>query len=214
MDLFAFFKFYYFSITGKGNKRGKLIDHSMLEILVTPLALFVMHMVAGFVFLFHTDSMIVTYMMPIWIFVIIGNLIYSNSVRDNIWKEEQERKDKLRQKERKAKEAERMYRNWQEHARRKAESDRQEFERRERMYRNYRSSNSNQSRSNYTHNTNRNTTSDYMNAISLMDLNDNASEKEIKSAYKRLAKIHHPDLGGTQNNFIKLKKAYDYLMNK
>lgn len=50
------------------------------------------------------------------------------------------------------------------------------------------------------------------NAIKLMGLNSDPSTEEIKSAYRKLSKVHHPDMGGMQENFIKLNKAYEYLM--
>lgn len=36
-----------------------------------------------------------------------------------------------------------------------------------------------------------------------------AQEKEIKNAYKSLARIHHPDAGGDIEQFKKIRKAYD-----
>ena len=38
-----------------------------------------------------------------------------------------------------------------------------------------------------------------------------ATKEEIKAAYRRLVKIHHPDRGGIQDNFIKLNNAYEVL---
>lgn len=35
------------------------------------------------------------------------------------------------------------------------------------------------------------------------------SRDDVRRAYKRLAKVAHPDLGGTQQAFIKLKQAHD-----
>lgn len=48
-------------------------------------------------------------------------------------------------------------------------------------------------------------------ALKLLKLNKNATVNEIKSAYRQLAKIHHPDRGGEHNNFLKLNAAYDTL---
>lgn len=209
MDLFTFFEFYYYAIT-RNKKRFKLVNekNSMLTILLTPVLLFLIHMTASFVVLFHTDSVLLTYTLPIWAFIVVGNLAYANMVRDEFWKDKRKQRDAEIRKERKEKEAEEMYRQWQsytrmkeESARMKEESNRQERERRERMYKNA-------NQNSYTVDINR------MNALRLMGLNGNPNVKDIKSAYKRLAKIHHPDLGGTQTNFIKLTRAYDYLMNK
>ena len=48
-------------------------------------------------------------------------------------------------------------------------------------------------------------------ALKLFKLDNNASKEEIKAAYRRLVKIHHPDRGGIQDNFIKLNNAYEVL---
>ncbi len=39
-----------------------------------------------------------------------------------------------------------------------------------------------------------------------------SSKDEIKKAFHRLAHIHHPDKGGKVAEFIKVKKAYEFLM--
>ncbi|KEK22134.1 molecular chaperone DnaJ [Bacillus gaemokensis] len=38
--------------------------------------------------------------------------------------------------------------------------------------------------------------------------------EELKKQYKKLAKKHHPDLGGKHEDFIQLKKEYDKLFEK
>lgn len=48
-------------------------------------------------------------------------------------------------------------------------------------------------------------------ALKLFKLDKNASKEEVKVAYRRLVKIHHPDRGGIQDNFIKLNNAYEVL---
>jgi len=42
---------------------------------------------------------------------------------------------------------------------------------------------------------------------------ETASEKEIKNAFKTLAKKHHPDQGGDENKFKEINEAYDTLKN-
>jgi curved DNA-binding protein len=42
---------------------------------------------------------------------------------------------------------------------------------------------------------------------------ETASEKEIKNAYKALAKKYHPDQGGDENKFKEINEAYDTLKN-
>ena len=48
----------------------------------------------------------------------------------------------------------------------------------------------------------------------LLELEPNASKKEIKKAYMRLANIHHPDKGGDQEQFKLILGAYDTLYNE
>lgn len=41
-----------------------------------------------------------------------------------------------------------------------------------------------------------------------------ASEKEIKAAFKKLAKKHHPDVGGDEKKFKEINEAYSVLTDK
>lgn len=44
-----------------------------------------------------------------------------------------------------------------------------------------------------------------------LGLNKNASQEEIKSAFRRLAKKHHPDIGGDPDKFKAINEAYNVL---
>lgn len=46
---------------------------------------------------------------------------------------------------------------------------------------------------------------------STLGVNKNASADEIKSAFRKLAKQHHPDLGGDQAKFQQINEAYETL---
>lgn len=46
-----------------------------------------------------------------------------------------------------------------------------------------------------------------------LDLSPKASSKEIKKAYRALAKIHHPDKGGDEDEFKEIQEAYDILID-
>ena len=48
----------------------------------------------------------------------------------------------------------------------------------------------------------------------VLGLNKSANNEEIKQAYIRLAKIHHPDAGGDPLVFDQMQKAYDRAMGK
>jgi curved DNA-binding protein len=49
---------------------------------------------------------------------------------------------------------------------------------------------------------------------SVLGLEPGASEKEIKSAFKKLAKKHHPDVGGDEKKFKEINEAYSILTGK
>ena len=47
------------------------------------------------------------------------------------------------------------------------------------------------------------------NPYDVLGVNTNSTDEEIKSAYRRLAKKHHPDAGGDQKRFAEISSAYD-----
>lgn len=47
-----------------------------------------------------------------------------------------------------------------------------------------------------------------MNYFKVLDVQPGASDKEIKAAYYRLVKIHHPDTGGDPEMMKKINAAY------
>lgn len=51
------------------------------------------------------------------------------------------------------------------------------------------------------------------NYYDMLDVSESASNKEIKQAFKKLAKQHHPDRGGDQTKFKEANEAYDTLKN-
>ena len=56
-----------------------------------------------------------------------------------------------------------------------------------------------------------------MDPYKLLELEPGASEEDIKKAWKRLARVHHPDLNqddpDAQKRFVRIKDAYDLLMS-
>lgn len=51
-----------------------------------------------------------------------------------------------------------------------------------------------------------------MNPFEILELNNTASPEEVKKQFKQLLKVHHPDHGGTVDNFMELKEAYEKAM--
>jgi len=43
----------------------------------------------------------------------------------------------------------------------------------------------------------------------VLGVQSNAKIAEIVNAYKALARVHHPDVGGNSEDFIKLRNAYE-----
>jgi len=46
-----------------------------------------------------------------------------------------------------------------------------------------------------------------------LNINRNATQDEVKKAFRKLSKTHHPDKGGDENTFKELSEAYDTLGN-
>tara|TARA_R110001583_G_scaffold64149_6_gene186747 strand:+ start:645 stop:1646 length:1002 start_codon:yes stop_codon:yes gene_type:complete len=45
----------------------------------------------------------------------------------------------------------------------------------------------------------------------ILGINPSASQEEIKKTYRKLSKTHHPDMGGNENKFKEISKAYETL---
>ena len=45
----------------------------------------------------------------------------------------------------------------------------------------------------------------------ILNIDKNASNDEIKAAYRKLARENHPDKGGNNEQFIKIQEAYEIL---
>lgn len=48
-------------------------------------------------------------------------------------------------------------------------------------------------------------------ALKTLSLKDPITEEQLKASYRRLAKTTHPDKGGNNSEFLKVKEAYNYL---
>ena len=43
----------------------------------------------------------------------------------------------------------------------------------------------------------------------VLGISSNATKEEIRNGYKAMARIHHPDMGGTEEQFKKVRAAYE-----
>ena len=53
-------------------------------------------------------------------------------------------------------------------------------------------------------------------AYKILELSETASKEEVKKAFKKLAKIHHPDINKTpdaENKFKSINEAYQAIEN-
>ena len=50
-------------------------------------------------------------------------------------------------------------------------------------------------------------------AYQLLEINENASDDEIKSKYKKLAKQYHPDVYSDKEKFKHINEAYQYILD-
>lgn len=201
MKIFLFFTFYYNVITNNPKKYEIAMggDGNKFLIIFTPLLLLIITFVLTATILPIKFSLLCI----LWIPIATGNVIFYNNTsmeayrirREEIYKREKEIEKKLREALRR-----------EENLRRERESERfrREREKFRNQYKEY------QQQINLQENERKNIN----NAMNLLGLNKGFTIKDVKKSYRRLSKIHHPDMGGTQNNFIRLTKAYNYLMNR
>ena len=50
-------------------------------------------------------------------------------------------------------------------------------------------------------------------ALNLLNITFNTSKKDARRAYFNLARVHHPDKGGSTEMFLRVKTAYDHVTN-
>ena len=59
--------------------------------------------------------------------------------------------------------------------------------------------------------------SDPRNLYSILGVSHNSTEKDIKKAYRNLARVHHPDKSNVESDkkkFMEINKAYEILSDK
>ena len=51
------------------------------------------------------------------------------------------------------------------------------------------------------------------NPYDILGVDNSSSDADIKTAYRRMAKKHHPDAGGDEKHFAEISNAYDQIKN-
>lgn len=210
--LFAFPIFYYYVLT-KNPKRYEMTPATFTSACVTPLFIMIFLIMLGVIFpkiVFASPFMILGFFANGWFVKRVSDEGFRIQEKkrkermERIWREQEEkrRQEYEAYKEHIRKEKERM---WREYVRQRAEQQRrQQYQQQNHRQKSYRQSSSN---SRATSDMNK------VKAMIILGLKNGTTRQDVKKAYRRLAKIHHPDQGGNHEDFVKIKKAYDYLMN-
>lgn len=207
--LFAFFRFYYHMI----RKSPKKYDIAMNPNEGTSVVM--MPIVAFLIFLFVTLASGFWHLgvwFPLLIPVFFTNFALIHITREKGYKILDEQEEQRREAERLQREKEYYERmkKWEEDLeklrRERAKKREEEFHQRQREREHW----ENRFRQSFQNRPDQNK----INAMKLMGLSDGFTKADVKKAYRKLSKVHHPDCGGLQANFIKLTKAYNYLMDR
>lgn len=214
---FSMFRFYYYVYKGSAKKYDIAMDTDTGEGFIasfTPMVFFLSH-----IFLSFFMPPIFTLSIFIWIPIILGNLTIVHNVgregREIQWAQEQQRMEAER--EAKQREYDRIKR---EQRARQEEQDRKREERVkrewERVYRDFFERMNEEGNREKSHQQTRQKsyTSRLDSALTFLGLSRGATKDDVKRAYRKLAKKHHPDMGGNEKDFIKLKEHYDYAMSQ
>jgi len=213
--IFSFFRFYY-NVIRRSPKiyEDVMDDNTAFYINLTPFI---------FMFAYLISSLIMFPSLIVYLFlfipVILLNTSYVFYLRDSKItrdrkKKEEEYVEYEKAEQRRMREYEEQLRKWDEE-RKQREMD-ELFERLLRDHinnqRQQQKQQQNQRQQSYTQQ--RTVDNNRVNAMKLMSLQDGFTASDLKSSYRKLSKIHHPDVGGLEANFKKLKKAYDYLSER
>lgn len=204
---FAFFTFYHNVIKKDFKNYEALTKQSdVMFILLTPVAITILTTIL-FDILFGSTLLGASIIIAMIIATIL-NILYFNKVdleikRINREKREQERKKFMDNLERKLKEE---------------EEARKQEELYERMYKTFFESGGYSNWGNDWDSVQEpkvKIDQNMINAMNLMGLKDGFTKSELKSTYRSLSKIYHPDMPmGSEVNFKRLNKAYEYILER
>jgi small-conductance mechanosensitive channel len=192
----SFFRFYYYTIR-RSKKKYDIVANPKESVMamMTPMILILIYLFISGVFLSEALAMSTTFLfIPVFIF----NFMYLSHVSNEGYRIRREKIDREHEKRMEEIKRAREKKEWDDYVDRLIREQVEE-EMRKRM---------NEKRASQKASIDQNK----LNAIKLMGLSNNPTIEEVKKSYRKLSKIHHPDVGGTQTNFIRLTKAYDYLI--
>jgi len=207
--MFSFFQFYYNVIKRSPKRFDIAMGHpSGFAVMITPLFFFLIYAILATIFL------PVKYLFFMYLFIpaMILNFVFVNKVSNKGYEIQRKEREKRWEAERMQREYEQRLRD-EEIERMGEEMIRRHMEEaRARAYR--KQQYEQQRRQQYQQRQRASTQNNLRNAMKLLGLSEGFTEKDVKRAYRRLSKVHHPDVGGLEANFIKLNKAYEYIMDR
>ncbi|AYP68309.1 chaperone protein [Bacillus phage vB_BcoS-136] len=197
--MISFFKFYYYKLKGSAKQYDIAMNPIQSSaVLMIPLVLMFIYIALSIVF--NLPILFILFIFPTF----FGNMYFVMKTREKGYELEREQR-KLREEARRM-ERERLRREFEEKLRREREEFRRKFEEYERKRRERRQREQEREKQRYG------ALNKLIESYRILGLNQDATAKEVKSAYRRLAKKHHPDVGGNEKQFIKLKEAYDFIV--
>lgn len=224
--VFSFFNFYYNVIKGD-SKRFKIANTfpNNFFIILTPIILMIAQVIIGAII----GSTILMLCVLLWIPIAIGNTVFLNIVETKAREIRRKEEDLIREEERRERQEriDRMkmehdemirkaYMRQEEERKRRERAEKINKEKIEKMYKDFFENGG------YDGNFDKNQQNQHktvdqnmINAMKLMSLKDGFTKQDLKSAYRRLSKIHHPDSPkGSEVNFKRLTTAYEYVLER
>ncbi|UUV46493.1 DnaJ chaperone protein [Bacillus phage vB_BanS-Thrax3] len=180
----AFFRLYYNYHKCNMEECDRILQEEQFRVTVTPLVGFVLHVLSALFILSYGYSLAIL----IWLPIMIGNLVFTHKLSDRFFDEKMRKLDE---------DLKRMFEQFEQFERARAY---EEAKQRQQYHRQQQQQYSSTSRLDI--------------ALKFLGLTKSATKDDVKRAYRKLAKKHHPDMGGNKNDFIKLKEHYDYAMSQ
>ena len=220
--------FYYYLITNNFKKYDMAVSPKELTvILCTPVAFFLAHMIflISMISVLNPSAVLTLFLFIPFFFINLAITLTTQSKGHSLRFEEEQRRRKERRMQREREEEEARKRRQEKWKREWEENRKEQEQQRQRRQKEYEEWRKNFKREHdnfwrmreegyYFENFHNRVDQNRKNAMHLLDLKEPFTKQDVKSAYRKLVKVHHPDAGGLQANFVKLNKAYNYLMER